>query len=196
MLNNALAHFEGQIEAGERGIFLLEGFNNAQGVQIVVEPIVMLPHQPVELGLAGVAARRVADVMHQRQRLHQVGIQSQRLRHRAADLRHFQGVGQAIAEVVGISPGENLGFVLQAAESASVDNAVAVAFVVVAVRVRGLRVAPALRLFHPHGVGRKLAAFVLDAWFLPSASPQANIAQRRHGAQGRRVKSAGTGGLI
>ena len=65
---------------------------------------------------------RVPHVMHQRQRLHQVGVQAQRLRHRAADLRHFQRVRQAIAEVIGISPGENLRLVLQAAESARVDE--------------------------------------------------------------------------
>ena len=158
VLNDALAHFEGQVEAGKRGIFLLKGLNDAQGMQIVAEGVVVLPHQPVEFGLPGVAARRVPHVMHQRQRLHQVGVQTQRLRHGAADLRHFQRVRQAIAEVIGISPGENLGLVLQAAESAGVENAVAIAFVVVAVGVRRLRVAPALRLFHPHGVGCELAA--------------------------------------
>ena len=149
VLNDALTHFEGQVEAGERGIFLLEGFDDAQGMQIVVEHVMVLPHQPVEFGLPGMAARRVPHVMHQRQRLHQVGVQTQRLRHRAADLRHFQRVRQTIAEVIGISPGENLRLVLQAAESARVDNAIAIAFVVVAVRVRRLRRSAGLATLPP-----------------------------------------------
>ena len=62
--------------------------------------------------------------------------------------------------MVGVSPGENLRFVFQAAKCARVDNAVAVTFIVVAVRMRRLPVPPALRFFHSHGVRCKLAMIV------------------------------------
>lgn len=79
--------------------------------------------------------------------------------------------------MIGISPGENLRLILQAAESASVDNAIAVAFVIVAVGVRRLRVAPALRLFHRHGVGCELATILVAHRSSRAASWKVNIAQ-------------------
>ena len=100
------------------GVLLLKRLDDAQGMQIVVKGIVVLPHQPVEFGLPGVAARWVSHVVHQRQRFHQVGVQTQGLGHCPADLRHLQRMRQTITEVVRIPPGENLRLVLQAAESA------------------------------------------------------------------------------
>ena len=124
---------------GKFRVLLLEDFHDAQRVEIVIERIAVLPHQPVEFRLTRVAARRMADVVNQRKRLHQVRIQAQRLRHRAADLRDFQGVGQSIAKVIGIAPGKNLGLVFQAAKGAGMDDAVAVALIIVSIGVRRLR---------------------------------------------------------
>ena len=128
----------------------------------MVKPVVVLPHQPIQFGFTGVAARRVPHVMHQSQNLHQIRVKAQHLRHRTADLRHFQRVRQAIAEMVGIAPGEDLRFVFQAPESSRVNDAVAVAFVIVAIRMRWFEIAPPLRRFHSHGVGSELAGMLAE----------------------------------
>ena len=60
---------------------------------------------------------------------------------------NLDGVGEAIAEMIGKPFTEDLGFIFQAAKGAGVDNAIAVALKLVAIRVRWLRVTPA-----PQGV--------------------------------------------
>ena len=61
-------------------------------------------------------------------------------------------MGQAIAEVIGEAAGKNLGLGFQAAKSARMDDAVAVALKVVAIGMLGLRNAASAGLLHPHGV--------------------------------------------
>ena len=161
VLDDAFPNFEGQIEAGEVGIFLLEGSPRcASACRLWSKPsscfCIMLSSAPSP----DMAKGRVAHVMHQRQRFHQVGVQAQRLRHGAADLRHFQRVRQAIAEMVGIAPGENLCLVFQAAEGAGVEDAVAIALVFIAIGMRRLGKTPALRLSHCHGVARQASSMV------------------------------------
>ncbi len=73
----------------------------------------------------------------------------------AGDLRDFESVREAIAKMVGIARGENLRFGFQAAERARMNHAVAVARVIVAIRVLRFRVAAAARAAHVHGVGRE-----------------------------------------
>src|SRR3990167_1476533 len=150
MLDDALAHFKREVEPGEGGVALLEALDDAQGVEVVVKLVAAGAHQLVELVFAGVAEGRVADVMHERQRFAEVGVEPERPGDGAADLRHFERVGQTVAEVVGVAPGEDLRLGLEAAESAGVDDAVAVALVVVAVRVRRLGIAP------PRGAGGRV----------------------------------------
>ena len=61
-------------------------------------------------------------------------------------MRNFKGVGQSIAEMVGVARGENLCFRFQAAKGAGMNDAVAVALKRIAVGVVRLRIpaAPAL----------------------------------------------------
>jgi len=66
---------------------------------------------------------RMPQVMHQRQSLHQISIQSKLRRNRARNLRDFDGMRQAGAEVVGVAAGEDLCLVLEAAKGARVDDA-------------------------------------------------------------------------
>jgi len=70
----------------------------------------------------------------------------------ARDLRDFDGVGQAIAEVVGVAARENLGLRFQAAESPGVDDTVAVALKVVAVGMRRFGMAASAGIFYVDGV--------------------------------------------
>ena len=137
MFDDAFAHFEGEIQAGKIEIALLELLDDAQRVQIVIEALAVLAHALVELLFAGVAEGRMADVVDQRQRLGKIRIQTQRAGNGASDLRDFQSVRQAIAKMIGKAGGENLRLRFQPAESARMDDAVAVARVVVAVGMRG-----------------------------------------------------------
>ncbi len=68
--------------------------------------------------------------------------------HGAGDLSDFDGMGQAVAEMVAKAGREDLGFGFQAAESAGMDDAVAVALEGVAVRMGGFRIAPPSALCH------------------------------------------------
>ena len=90
--------------------------------------------------------------MHQRQRFHQVNIEIERSRDGAGDLRDLDGVRQAGAKVVGVAAGEDLGLVLQPAESPGMDDAVTVALKRIAVRVRRLRIAPSAGVLHANRV--------------------------------------------
>ena len=61
-------------------------------------------------------------------------------------------MGQAVAEMVGVTAGENLCLGFQPAKRAGMNDAVAVTLEIVAVRMLGFREAAAARLFHPHGI--------------------------------------------
>ncbi len=153
MLDDAFAHLEGQVEPGEIQIPLLELLDDPQGMEIVVESSAVRAQQLIELVLARMAERRMADVVNQRQGLGQIGVQRERARDGARDLRDFQRMRQAIAEVVGESCGEDLGLGFQAPERARVDDAVAVARVVVTVGMRRFRKAAAARAARVHRIG-------------------------------------------
>ena len=145
MLDDAFTHFKGQIQAGEIQVALLEMFHDAQGVQIVIEAATVSAHQFIEFVFAGMAKWRMANVMDKRESFRQGGVQSQSIRYGAGDLRDFDGMGQAIAKMIGEPHGKNLGFGFQAAESAGVHDAIAVADIIVAIRMCRLRVATTAR---------------------------------------------------
>src|ERR1700723_354871 len=71
----------------------------------------------------------------------------------AGHLRDFEGVREAITEMIGVARGEDLRLGFEAAESAGVDDAVAVAGVIVAIGMLRLREAAAASAAHVHGVG-------------------------------------------
>ncbi len=75
MLDDALAHLEGEVQPREIEVALLELLDDAQRVQIVVEAVAVLAHAAIELPFARVAERRVPDVVHQRQRFGKVGVE-------------------------------------------------------------------------------------------------------------------------
>ena len=60
----------------------------------------------------------MADVVNEREGFGEIGIDPQRARHRARDLRHFQRVRQPVAKMVGEAHGENLGLRLETPERA------------------------------------------------------------------------------
>ena len=122
-------------------------------MKIVIEAFAECAHAQIELLFPGVAEGRMADIVRQRQRFREIGIQMQSVGNGARHLRDFQRVREAIAEVIGVARGEDLRLGFQAAESARMDHAVAVARVVVAIGMLRLREAAAARAAHVHGVG-------------------------------------------
>src|SRR5277367_6836339 len=121
-------------------------------MQIVVEEQPMTTHCRIQGLFPCMAERRMPQIMHQGQRFHEVHIQAKLRGNRPGDLSDFNSVGQAAAEVVGIAACENLRLGLQSAKSAGMNNAVAVPFKVVAIRMKKLGMAASARLFHAYRI--------------------------------------------
>ena len=92
----------------------------------MVEAAVRL-HQFFKRVLAGVAERRMTEIVGQRERLRQIFIGGERAADRASDLRNLKAVGETSAEKVALMIDEHLRLVFEPAERRGVDDAVAVA---------------------------------------------------------------------
>ena len=92
---------------------LLEHVDDPQALLVVVEPA---GHERVEHPLAGVAERRVAEIVAERDRLGQLLVQAQHLGDGPRDLRHLERVGQPRPVVVAARREEDLRLVLQPPE--------------------------------------------------------------------------------
>jgi hypothetical protein len=90
--------------------------------------------------------------MHQGQSLGEVVVESELSGDGTRNLCDFDGVGEAVPEVVGVAACEDLGLRFQPSEGASVDDAVAVTLKVVAVEMRGLGVPTSAGVFYVDGV--------------------------------------------
>ncbi len=143
MLDDALAHFEGQVQAGKAGVAALERFDDAQGVKIMIEAIAEAAHLAIQLVFTGMRKRRMADIVAQRESLGEFFIEPQRHGHGAGDLRDFDGVGEPVTEMVRDARRKDLGFVLQPAKGPRMDDAVAIALELAAVRMRQFGISPA-----------------------------------------------------
>ena len=69
----------------------------------------------------------MAKVVGEAQGLGQILVEPQRARHRSPNLRDFDRMGQADAEMVAVGGDEHLGLVAQAAESDRMDDPVPIA---------------------------------------------------------------------
>ena len=74
VLGQALERFPREIQSGEVGVFSLENLDDAAALSVVFEAAVIL-HEFVEGLLAGMAARRVAKVVREGNRLGEVLVQ-------------------------------------------------------------------------------------------------------------------------
>ena len=131
VLGQAFERFPGQIQAIVLAIGRFEARQGPQAMGVVIEPAMRL-ERGVERILAGVAERRMADVMRQRQCFGQVLVEAQRPRDDAGDLRHLEAVGQADAIVIAIGRDEHLRLVAQPAEGDRMDDPVTIALIVTA----------------------------------------------------------------
>ena len=111
--------------------------------------------QLVELVLADVAERRVAQIVAKGNRLCQVLVQVERPRDGARDLRDLEGMRQPSDVVVAGRRNEHLCLVLQASERLGVDDAVAVPLELGPKMGGLLRRLAATTLPGPGGISRK-----------------------------------------
>jgi hypothetical protein len=103
--------------------------------------------------------------VHQSEGLGEVDVEAERSGDGARDLRDFERVSEAVAEMIGITAGEYLSFRFEAAESAGMDDAVAVALKIVAVGVRRLGEAASAGVFYLDrvaGHGERIALLIVD----------------------------------
>ena len=126
VLDDAFESLPAQVEAGEARVLPLDLGDHAEGLDVVVEAAER-GHLPLQLVLAGVAERRMAEIVAQRDGLGEVGVELEGGGDRAGDLRHFQGMGQAGAVVIALVGDEHLGLFLETAKGRGVDDPVAVA---------------------------------------------------------------------
>jgi len=99
----------------------------------------MCAHKLVEFAFAGVAKRRMTDIVNQAQRFGQFAVQPERGGDRACYLCDFERVGKAITEVIGIASCKNLSLSFQAAKGSRVDNPVAVPGIFCSIEVPAFR---------------------------------------------------------
>ena len=127
MLDDSFADGEGQVDAGKGSVALLEIFDNAQGVEIVIERKIVSRESFVEGAFSGMSERRVADIVDEGQGFDEVFVEVEGAGNGSCDLGDFQGVGETAAEVVREAAGEDLRFAGEATEGTSVQDTVAVA---------------------------------------------------------------------
>ena len=121
VLRDAVADFPREVQAAA---VVLEQVDDAQALLVVVEAA---GHQLIDDPLAGVAERRVPEIVAERDRFGELLVQPQHLGDRAGDLRHLERVRQPRAVVVAGRREEHLRLVLEPAERLAVDDAIAVA---------------------------------------------------------------------
>ena len=151
MLDDTFAYLKGEVQTVEGEVAMLKLLDDAKGVEIVIESATVLFHELVELAFAGVTEGGMANIVNERESFGEIRIQAEGIGDSAGDLRNLERVGEAIAKVVGEARGEDLRFRLKAPERTGVDNAIAVACVFAAVRMRWFGKTPAATIFGPQG---------------------------------------------
>ena len=116
----------------------------------------------VQRPFAGVAERRVAEVVAEGDRLGEIFVERKADGDRARDLGHLKRVGQARAVVVGIGRQKDLRLMLQAPEGVAVNDAVAVALKRCAHFAFRLGLFPALCVGTQHAIGRDGQLFLFQ----------------------------------
>ena len=146
----------------------------------------------VERLLAGMAERRVAEIVRQRQRLGQILVETERAADRARDLRHFEAVGQPGAVVVALVIDEDLRLVVQPPKRGRMDDAVAVALKRRTGRMLRFRMEPPAGLLRFRRIGRETDRGDHSSSYarpspasIPPAKPSqmATLRQARHNGQ-------------
>jgi len=86
--------------------------------------------------------RWVTDVVRQGKRLGQLFVQAQSAGGRAGNLRHLNGVSEAVSKMIGKIGSEDLRFIFQTPEGPRMDHAVAIALEIRTERMGQLGIPP------------------------------------------------------
>ena len=128
---------------------VLDWLTEHRGLDLVLEEALVggaaidAAYHRIERALAGVAERRMTEVVGQRQHLGEVLVEPERARQRAGYLGDFERMGQPCAVMVALVIDEDLRLVGEAPERGRMDDAVAIAAKVVARRACRLGMQPA-----------------------------------------------------
>ena len=166
VLHRPLQGFPGEVEPVELGVAILELGQDAERLGVVVEAGIRL-HHTVQRLLAGMAERRVAEIVSQRHRLAEILVETQHATDGAGDLRHLERMGQPRPIMVALMVDEDLGLVLEAPEGRRMDDAVPVALERAAARRLGLGMQAAAAL---PGQGRIRRQRLASPYLLAHAS--------------------------
>src|SRR5262245_5333873 len=151
VLHERLAHFPGEVQAGEFRVSLLQKIDPPQSVQVVIKPA-LIANAVVQFLLARVAERRMTQVMRQGNGLGQILVESQTTSDRARNLGHFKSMGKAGAVMVVDAPDHDLRLAHEPAECRAMDDPLAVALKNSAIWMRFLGMAPPPAVTRVHGI--------------------------------------------
>ena len=126
VLHQTFECFPGQVQPVEIGIAVFELGNEPKRMRVVIEAA-EIQSRGVQRFFAGMAERRVAEIVGERQGFGEILVQRQNARETARDLRHLQRMRQPRAVIVAFVLHEDLRLVLEPAEGGGVDDAIAVA---------------------------------------------------------------------
>jgi len=126
VLGKALERFPTEVETVEIGIWRLQTGCDPERVRIVIEAAA-IGQCGAQRPLAGMAERRMAEVVRQAQGLGQVLVEPERARQGSSNRRNLQAVRYPNAKVVAIRSDEHLSLVAKAPERDGMDDSIPVA---------------------------------------------------------------------
>ena len=144
VLDDTFQGFPSEIETIKLRITSFDPCDDTQCLGVVIEPTKRL-QTAIERALAGMAERRVPEVVGERQGLGEILVKAERASKRAGDLGDFKGVSEPGAVMITLVKHEDLGLVLEPTEGRRVDDAIAIAAKQVARRTGRFRMDPAAR---------------------------------------------------
>ena len=121
MLLDAFTDIPSQVEAGTRGIFFFEDFDDPEALCVMIEAPLSL-HEAVQFLLSGVTAGGVPEIMGQRDGFCEIFIETKGPGEGAADGGDLDGVGEARAVMVPGAIEEDLGFPIEPPECGGMDD--------------------------------------------------------------------------
>ena len=128
MRRHRFADFPRKVQADEPGVGRLQEIDNTQRLQIVVEAA-LVGEAGIERGLAGMAERRMAQIVRQCDRLDEIFVQAELSSYRAADLRDLERMRKPSAVMIVRGGSEDLSLEHQPAKRAAVDDALPIALI-------------------------------------------------------------------
>src|SRR5438876_1711560 len=157
VFSQTFPYFKREVQTRKIWIRIFEQLDHAQTLAVVIEPTVSA-HTFGQHLFSGVAKRRMAQVVGERNCFREVFVQSQRTRDCAADGGHLDGMSQAGAQMITGPIQEDLRFVLEPAKGSRMNDARAIALKFCAVRMAGLWIFSAARIARSLAKRRKRSA--------------------------------------